>query len=125
MIQTLQFKFYTTRYEKLMCGYCIQNEDKFMFSKEAVSITKKYLNQPKIFKLLIEQAASQTDIRLENELKKELEKSEEPEVKTEEVSEDSQESKIQPNKNNKDTNNEIQTSDENDDKKQISDVNNK
>lgn len=54
-----------------------------------------------------------------------MEKSEEPEVKTEEVSEDSQESKIQPNKNNKDTNNEIQTSDENDDKKQISDVNNK
>lgn len=44
-------KFSTTRYEKLMCGYCIQNEDKFMFSKEAVSITKKYLDQPKIFKL--------------------------------------------------------------------------
>lgn len=103
-----------------MCGFCIQQNDKFFYSKEAVTISKKYLNQPKIFKQLIEQSAAQTKIRIENEINKELEKSEEPEIKPEVVPENSEEGEKQSNENNQDTNTEKQSSNEDNNEKQHS-----
>lgn len=79
----IAIKFYSTRYNKIMGRYCIQQKDKYLFSKEAVKVAKKYLNQPKIFKQLIEQSASQIDKRVEYQLEKEMEKKKEKEKEKE------------------------------------------
>lgn len=86
----ISIKFYSVRYDKLMCGYCIQvkneqGEKVFKYAKEAVTIAKSYIDkQPAIFKQLIELAAENINKVITKSEKGKTDQ--EPEIKLEESS---------------------------------------